>query len=343
MSPDRDDSPLLGRDEESAQLQAACAAARKGRGSLVLIAGEAGVGKTALADDSLARGGLRRITGRSRAEAAISYGPVAAALRDRRAPVSPDSDTGPLDRYLALLLPELGPPPPDADPEVLIEAIVGAFVAYARAEPAVLLLEDLQWADNATLELLPRVAERIDREPLLVVGTYRSDEIGRGHPLRRLRAELRRARALNEIVLNPLAADDVAALLARVLNGPPAPALLQMVRERTQGVPLYVEELAGALVAGSRLVRDDDGFDLIPGEDMPLPDSVRDAVLLRLDVLSAPARSLLEIAAVVGTEFPLDLIAGLADDESGTEELLEHGLIREESPGAAAFRHALVR
>jgi DNA-binding CsgD family transcriptional regulator len=343
MSSRRDGRSLLGRDEESARLRDACAAARAGRGAIVLIAGEAGVGKTALAEDVLARSDLRRVTGRARAEAATSYGPVAAALRDRRRPVSAEADAGPLDRYLALLLPELGPAPPDADPETLIEAIVGAFVSYAKAEPAALLLEDLQWADNATLELLPRLVERIERKPLLIVGTYRSDEIGRGHPIRRLRAELRRARALHEIVLEPLAAGDVAALLARVLHGPPAPALAEVVRERTQGVPLYVEELAAALVAGSRLIRGDDGFDLVPGEDVPLPDSVRDAVLLRLDVLSAPARSLLEIAAVVGTEFSLDLITGLAGDESGTEELLEHGLIREEAPGTATFRHALVR
>src|SRR5581483_4542463 len=121
------------------------------------------------------------------------------------------ADCGPLAPYLALLLPELGSPPPQSDPAALVEAICRAFVAIARAAPAVLVLDDLQWADNATLELLPILAGALAQERLLIVGTYRNDEIGRGHPLRRLRNDLRRARLLREMAVEPLDQADTSA------------------------------------------------------------------------------------------------------------------------------------
>jgi ATP/maltotriose-dependent transcriptional regulator MalT len=337
------DGELIGRQREQAELDQALAAAHH-VGGIVLLAGEAGVGKTRLLETCLGRSGLLALTGQTNEIATPPYGPIAAALRAfLRARPAGLAGCGPLAPYLALLLPELGPPPSHTDSAVLVEAICQAFAAIARTAPAVLVLDDLQWADNATLELVPALAGALAQQRLLVVGTYRSDEIGRGHPLRRLRNDLRRARLLREIVVGPLDRLGTAALAARILGQPPGPALADALYERTEGVPLFVEELAGALALRGRLRSSEAGIELAPGADLPIPDTLRDAVLLRLDGLPDPALRLLHLAVVAGREFDLGLVAELAGSTDGFEALLERGLLVENEPGQGAFRHALTR
>lgn len=192
--------------------------------------------------------------------------------------------------YLALLLPELGPAPPHTDPAVLVEALCQAFVAIARTMPAVLVLDDLHWADNATLELVPILASALAQERLLIVGTYRNDEIGRGHPLRRLGNELRRARVLREIVVAPLDQAATTALATHIFGQQPGPHLATTLYERTEDVPLFVTELASTLALQGQLRQSEAGIELAPGADLPIPDTLRDAVLLRLDGLPEPAQ-----------------------------------------------------
>ena len=223
----------------------------------------------------------------------------------------------PLAPYLALLLPELGPALPAANAGVLGEAICQALAAIARQTPAALILDDLQWADNATLELLPMLASALAGTLLVVVGIYRSDEVGRRHPLRKLRNELRRANLLREIAVNPLDAAETAALAAQVLGERPGPALASQLYDRTDGIPLYVKELAEALALGGRLRPGPDGLELSPGTDLPIPDTLRDAVLLRLDSLPEAALRLLQLAAVAGSEFDLALVVDLAGGPPG--------------------------
>lgn len=338
------DDDLIGQLGEAAELGAALAQAHQGAGGIVLLAGAAGVGKTHLLDACLARAGLLALRGQAGEIATPPYGPVAAALRAYlRACPGGLAAAGPLAPFLALLLPELGPPPKQADPAALSEALCQAFATIARATPAALVLEDLQWADNATLELLPALASALAHERLLLVGSYRNDEIGRGHPLRRLRNELRRARLLREIVLEPLSQADTFALAARILGQPPGRTLADTLYQRTEGVPLFVRELAGALALRGRLRAGRDGLELAPGAELPIPDTLRDAVLLRLDGLPDPALRLLQMAAVAGREFDLALVAELAGGADGFEALVEHGLLIEAEHGRAAFRHALTR
>lgn len=338
------DRDLIGRGREQAELDRALAAAHHGAGGIVLLSGEAGVGKTSLLAACLGRGGLLALQGQTSEIGTPPYGPVVAALRAylRQHPGGL-SGAGPLVSHLAMLLPELGPPPAGTDPATLVEAICRAFAFVARAAPAVLVLDDLQWADNATLELLPALASALARERLLIVGTYRSDEIPRGHPLRRLRNDLRRGRMLREIAVEPLDRASAAALAARILGQPPGPALAAALYERTEGVPLFVEELAGALALSGRLRPTDAGIELAPGAHLPIPDTLRDAVLLRLDGLPDPALRLLHLAAVVGRAFDMALVVELAGGADGFEALLERGLLVEAEPGQAAFRHALTR
>src|SRR5262249_14766972 len=156
---------------------------------------------------------------------------------------------------------------------------------------------------------------------MLIVGIYRNDEIGRGHPLRRLRNDLRRARLLREIIVAPLDQADTTALAARVLGQAPGPALAATLYERTEGMPLFVKELAGALALGGCLRRSEDGIELAPGADLPIPDTLRDAVLLRLDGLPDLALRLLHLAAVAGREFDLALVTELAGSADGFDAL----------------------
>jgi ATP/maltotriose-dependent transcriptional regulator MalT len=340
----RDDDDLIGRVDEQAALDQALAATRQGTGGIVLLAGEAGVGKTRLLEAGLARSGLLALRGQTNEIATPPYGPIAAALRAYLR-IRPGGlvACGPLTPYLALLLSELGPPPPQTDPAVLVEAICQAFATIARTRPTVLVLDDLQWADNATLELVPVLASTLAHDPLMIVGTYRNDEIRRGHPLRRLRNDLRRARLLREIVVEPLDRADTIALATRIFGQAPGPALATTLYERTEGVPLFVKELAGALALRGGLRRGAEGIELAPGADLPIPDTLRDAVLLRLDGLPDPALRLLHLAVVAGETFDLAQVAELAGSTDGFDALLERGLLVESEPGRGAFRHALTR
>lgn len=336
------DLELVGREAERAALEQHLDTLGRGVGGALLVAGEAGVGKTHLIEACLARSGLSVLRGQSNELVTRPYGPIAAALRAHlRTRPAGQADHGPLGPHLALLLPEVGPPPQRSDPEALAEAIYQSFASIARAAPLVLLLDDLQWADNATLELVPRLTSALAGERLLILGVYRSDEIGRGHPLRRLRHELRRARALQELVVPPLDQAGTAALAARLLGRRPAPALAATLHELTEGLPLFITELAGALEGHTGQC--EDGIELAPGADLPLPETLRDAVLLRLAGLPEPALRLLRFAAVAGREFDLSLVLDLAGGADGYELLLERGLLIEPEPGRGAFRHALAR
>jgi predicted ATPase len=334
---------LLGRDGELEQLGRVLAAAGAGRGGLLLLAGEAGAGKTALAEAAIGASGMAAVRGIAAQGGGAPYGPLAGALRDRlRRDAHAFDGLGRLRPHLGVLLPELGPAPGPPDRETLVEAILRAVEMIGRAEAAVVLLDDLQWADAATLELLPSLAARAGEWPLLVAGVYRSDEIPRGHPMRRLRTELRRAGRLSELVVGPLDAAATGALAAEVLGGQPGPVLRAALFDRTLGVPFFVEELAAALKAGSLLVRGRRGVELEPSARVPVPETVRDAVRLRADALSGTARRALEAAAVAGTRFEFGLLSALGE-EAGLGEVLEQGMLAEAEPGVGLFRHDLVR
>ena len=207
------DGALIGRDVERAQLEAALARAEAGEGALVLLRGEAGIGKTRLVSEVV---GDKRLLRGAATPGGAPFSPVVAALRAfLRAEPDGLSHCGPLRSHLALLLPELGPTQPTDDRATLFEAIRCALVSVAARGPAVILLDDVQWSDAATLELLAALAPGLSELSLLVVAAYRSDDLPQGHPLRRLRHDLRRDRVLHELSLAPLDADESALLVAQ--------------------------------------------------------------------------------------------------------------------------------
>ena len=250
---------LIERETEQARLDDVLQEARAGRGALVLVTGEAGVGKTRFAESVADAAGVRLLRGAA-GPGAPPYGPVTAALRAfLRATPGGLAGCGPLRAHLALLLPELGAPIAESDRPTLVEAIRCALAEVVADAPAMLLLDDLQWSDDATLELLAALAGTLRDLPLLVVAAYRSDEVPRAHQLRRLRTDLRRNQQLLEITLEPLGEDGVGTLAAAVLGSPPSPRLTATLHDRTGGVPFFVEELAAALEASGRLHAGPDG------------------------------------------------------------------------------------
>jgi predicted ATPase/DNA-binding CsgD family transcriptional regulator len=334
---------LVGRERELEELARIFAAAEAGEGRLLLLPGDAGVGKTRLVEEAISASGAAALRGVATERGSAPYAPVAAVLRDfLRAEPDALSASGPLGSHLCALLPELGPRPESSDRETLFAAICGAFETIARRHPTAVFLDDLQWADAATLEMLPSLAAAVEDWPLVVLGAYRSEDISRGHPLRRLRTDLRRAGRLAELVVEPLDAAASTALAAQVLGAEPGITLGAALYDRTQGVPFFVEELATALKDSSLLVSTGAGLELEPNATVPIPETVRDAVRLHAEGVSEAGRSSLEAAAAVGPRVELELLVALGED-AGIGELLERSLLAEVEPGIAAFRHDLAR
>jgi DNA-binding NarL/FixJ family response regulator len=333
---------LVGRQRERAALGDAIATAAGGDGGILLVAGEGGVGKTALVESALAQDSGLVLRGAADQRALRPYAPVVAALRGYQRAV-PDglAGAGPLSEHLALILPELGSPPADTDQATLFEAVGNLLEQLARRQPTVVFLDDLQWVDGATAELLLQLDRTLEAAPVLVLGAYRSDEVSRGHLLRRVRSELRRRRRLQELVVEPLGPADTAQLAARVLGARLGNRLARALYDRTQGVPFFIEELAVALVTAGRLESTAGTVELGPEETLPLPDTIKDTVLLRAERLSPAGRHTLEIAAAAGLRFDLELVAALGGAD-GIDEAIQRGFLVEVDQ-QGAFRHALIR
>jgi DNA-binding NarL/FixJ family response regulator len=335
-------TPLVGRATELAQLAAAVERAQEGSGGIVLLCGEAGIGKSRLAEAAAAKAGTL-LKGAASEGSAVPYGPIVEALRSRlRADPQALAGCGPLLPHLALLLPELGEPAAEAERATIFEAVRCAVAHLAAEQPLTIVLDDLQWSDDTTLELLAALADPLREMPVLVIGAHRSDGLPRQHRLRWLRNELRRGGSLEELSLDPLDRDGVAALLGALLPEQPSPSLVGAVHDRTLGSPFFVEELVAALQLRGALRSGGRGLELAGEDDVPLPDTVREAVLVATSTLSDEARAAAEAAAVAGQQFDLGLAAELSS-AAGLAELIDHGLLEERSPGRATFRHALAR
>jgi DNA-binding CsgD family transcriptional regulator/tetratricopeptide (TPR) repeat protein len=307
---------VIGRDGELARIHAWLAgrAACNGPPAL-LVSGEAGVGKTAL---------LR----------AVQTGP-AVVLRASGSPWR-EIPFG----VIAQIVPNLGASDSGAlaDPD----AVRRGLLDIARGRPLVLLLDDLHWSDDATLGLLAPLIEALAVDPVAVLGAYRSDDLPRGHLLRPLRAGLRHRRHSVEVAVDPLHPNCVAELIAAVAARVPDQALVDAVMARTEGVPFFVEELTAALDLAGRLTPVDDRVSLAPGDVLPLPETVRDAILLRAAGLGQRARDALDVAAVIGITFSVATVTAVNGGD-WPDELDTSGLILAAGGDERRFRHALTQ
>jgi DNA-binding CsgD family transcriptional regulator len=338
-------SRFIGRARELAELEAALRDASGGRPSLAFIAGESGVGKTRLLKElerNALAAGARVITGEcvSLGEDELPYAPIVAALRSLTRDGDPVLDElGPVTRAgLASLLPELADPnaSPFADREDLaqgrvFEALLTLLDRLGRDEPVVLAVEDLHWADHSTRALLVFLARSLRAERVLVVASYRPDELHRRHPLRSLLAELERAPRSRRIELAPLTRDELAEQLADILGAPADPSLVERLHTRSEGNPFFTEELLAAGLDGR-------------GE---LPSTMRDALMVRIEALPPDAQELLRLLAVarrvdhalLADASPLDASA-LRD---ALREAVAGNVIVVDRDGRYGFRHALLR
>ncbi|MER7590206.1 AAA family ATPase [Micromonospora sp. NPDC127501] len=341
-------SVLVGRHRETVALRDALGRARAGEPTTVLVGGEAGVGKTRLLEEFAGwatDGAARVLVGQclELGEAGLPFAPFAAALRAVLRADGPEVFAG-YEAEFAPLLPELGRatatlttpravPLSDAPRGYLFDLVAELFQRLADARPLVLIIEDLHWADRSTRDLIGFLVRAARPGRLLLVCTYRTDELQRGHPLRPFLAELDRARGVERVELARLDRDGTAAILADLLGAEPLARAVDDVHDRTQGNPFFIEELA---VAGD------------PIGCAALPETLRDLLLARVDRLPEPAQRVLRIAAAGGTRFAHDLLAEVAGlPETELEDALRAAvaaqLVVADRDGDYEFRHALVR
>jgi DNA-binding CsgD family transcriptional regulator/tetratricopeptide (TPR) repeat protein len=305
-----------------------------GKGGAVLISGEAGIGKSVLIDIVLAKTGIAGLRAAANPAGNIPLAPVAILLRAlwHDGIVAQHKKAEQL-RKLLLAESDMG-----ANRAALFADICDLFAAIAHSRPLALVFDDLHWADQATLDLLPQLADIARSAPLLIVAAYRSDEIPRGHPMRATREALRRGPLLEELFLEPLDRADGMRLIERLAGTNPPSELAAKILDRSGGVPLFVEALVGVL-------KQRGGFDgdILRAASLPLPETLRDAITARVDLLSETGRRAAEAAAVGGSELAFDLLAKVNNGDDGLEELLEFGLLIERDQGQAAFRTPLAR
>ncbi|HEY6103341.1 MAG TPA: protein kinase [bacterium] len=361
---------LIDREEELATLKAALDTMLSGRGQVVLMAGEPGIGKTRLADELLVYARLRgclALTGRCyEQEVSIPYLPFVEALREAVRALPDDrlrTTLGPNAPEVVKLVPELArriqqlEPSPPLEPSQerlrLFESVRAFLAGIAQAQPLVLMLDDLHWGDTATLELLRYLARSLRGDRVLLLGTYRDVEVDRAHPLSTALAEMNRERLYRRILIRGLTREHVAAMIQAVFQtrNPVSPEMRDLVFQETEGNPFFVEEVLKHLVETGAIYRTETGWERKPIEELDVPQSVREVIGRRLEQVSEPCRRALTVASVVGRRFTFDVeqqSAGTSEDElldaldeAGRAQLIrEHGTGRE---SAYEFAHALIR
>ncbi|WP_037369886.1 helix-turn-helix transcriptional regulator [Amycolatopsis orientalis] len=351
--------PLVARTQEMRRLRAAFARAERGEAGAVLIAGDAGVGKTrlltALGEHVAGCGGLV-LTGRciDVRDGGLPYLPFAEALAPLGSSADPAVSAAVRARSaLGMLLPQGDPrpaatgdhgqvsegeregvrrvrPEQDLGQLQLFDAVLGVLTEVGQAQPVVLLLEDLHWADSSTRNLLSFLLSRLRAQRLLVVGSYREEDVHRRHPLRGLLSELVRLNTVEQLTLAPFGPADARAFVAALAEEPLPPDVVADIAERSEGNPFFVEEL------------------LATGADCrDLPAGLAEVLLARLERFPAETRRVLRVISVANesvSHAALAQVAGLGDlelDEALREAVQHHILVIEN--GFYTFRHALLQ
>jgi DNA-binding CsgD family transcriptional regulator/Flp pilus assembly protein TadD len=332
------------------------------RGQCVLIAGEAGVGKSRLAAEATsyaAELGFAILHGACfPQDSASPYAPLIDLLRSRlTSGALPPAVVERFTHQLAPLLPDLMHPladlplPPALDPaqqQRRLFTALASCLTLSMTQPILLIVEDLHWCDESSLDFLLYLLRHPASQPLLLIGTFRGDEVG--PRLSHWLAQLERERLAQELQLAPLNRDEVAAMIRAIfaLPRPVRPETLDAIYRLTEGNPFFVEELLKSLIAAGDIFYTNGGWDRKPMEALRIPRSLNDAVAQRVVQLSGDARRVLTLGAVIGRRFDFALLQRLAHlDESELlrliKELIAAQLVVEESAERFAFRHALTR
>src|SRR5215203_2449052 len=332
------DNPLVGRDFEWAALLEAYGSIGEG-GHVVVVEGEAGIGKTRLVEDFVAHvreAGATAVVARCYSgEKSLAYGPLveglsAALVREGRDRLKdlPDASR----QEAARLLPELSspdsPPAPPLDTPGARSRFFGEVVRVLLAildgpPPGVLFIDDLHWADDASLGLLNYLIRRLEDKPLFVLLTWRTEDVPEGHRLRELLAGARRSGTATVLSLERLSPESVEELVGNAV--PDAVMLGPRLSDETEGLPLFLAEYLAAVEKGELDLGDD---------TWSLPGGVQDLLRTRLGTVDEASGQILATAAVVGRSFDFDTVrtaSGRGEEETldALEELISRGLIRE--------------
>ena len=338
-------SPLfIGRSSELSTLSQALKRAGSGQPQALLIGGEAGVGKTRLLEEfqcTVGAGGTVVVGGCLEVGAeGLPYAPFATMLRrlHRELGAELESAAEGYENSLARLLPDFGEAEPEAHDEFararLFEHTALLFERLAAERTLVLAIEDLHWSDRSTRELLAYLIRTLNQARVVIIGTYRSDDLHRRHPVRPYLAELERLRTVQRLELPRLAQREVARQLAGIMRPSiPDRELVGRIYERSEGNPFFVEELAASYQQGAR----------------GLTESLRDLLLVRIEALPEDTQGILRVLAVGGSAVEHGLLAAVLDLPE--EELTDHlraavgaNIIQPSSDcDGYRFRHALVR
>ena len=363
---------VVARETEAASLNDAYKRAAAGEGrAVVLVSGDAGVGKTTLVAESARRAskeGACVLLGRCQEDVSASYAPFAEALQHYVAHAPEHVLRAHVEVHggdLTSMVPALGqrlgavPAPTRTDPDteryLLYGAVAGLLMAASRLQPTVLVLDDLQWSDRQSLRLLRHVVATVDSARLLVIGTFRDSELSPSNPLRDLLGALQREPSISRIELKGFDDAGVLAFMEAAAGQhleEAATDLAHALRLETEGNPFFVGEVLRSLMETGAIYQDDRGRWTAAGEmsEMVLPNSVREVITSRVGRLGAPAGRVLSMAAVIGRDFDFDLLAAVTD--LSQEELLDlleaatnAALVREvpDAPGRYSFSHALTQ
>jgi hypothetical protein len=348
---------FVGRRAQLERLAAAAEDALAGRGRLVLLAGEPGIGKTRLAEEAAGyavRRGAAVLWGRcSEGEGAPPYWPWVQVVRAHLQSLDEEAARAQLGAGAAEVarivravrehVPDVGEPE-DTGPEDarfrFMESTAALLRRAAAEQPLVLVLDDLHWADQASLILLDFLAHELAAAPVCIVATYRDARLPRGHPFAEFLGEARRAESVQ---LRGLSDEEVARYVEATAGAAPGPRLAGAIHRHTEGNPFYVAELVRLLHSEGRL-----GDDAEVAADVP--HTVRDVVRRRLHQRSDACDEVLAAASVLGRDFRVDVVRDVTGRpgpevlEALDEAVAAHFVLDErDDAGRARFAHALVR
>jgi class 3 adenylate cyclase len=355
---------LVGRQGELSELEDALLAANRGDGRFVLLAGEAGIGKTRLARELTRRArklGCVVLWGScSEAELSLPYLPFVEAIGNRlgdKDAAAAQAELGPLAAELAQLFPRLGEGPASADSDPaqaklrLFESVVALLEVWACDRCLLLALDDVHWADGSTRELLDYAARRLASSRVMLLAVYRSDELDRQHPLTRTAQVWRRSGLADIVSVGAMTPAQVAEMIAAALGAEDVSVeLAELIHARSEGNPFVLEEMLREALDRGQVFRGETGWERRPVDAFTLPETVREAVLLRLGRLDAEHVDVLRAAAILGRSFDYGLLVEVAEaDETAVLAALEAAVAQQLLDEAAdagdrySWRHALTQ
>jgi predicted ATPase len=335
---------IVGRDDVLEQLDRAVAEVAKGRGRTLFLSGQAGIGKTRLMWATARKADAANVRVDAGSVAPQDHAVPLASIREFATGIRQDPSWGTLSQDLLAIDGRH-----DGDglgARRLIVRAVADRILDAIDRPTLLIFQDLHWTDEMSLEVIGELARHVDGRPLLLICDYRGDELPADGIHREWRARLLSQRFAEEIKLRPFTADETGLATTLILGGElPAPReVVEAVHERTNGIPLHIEELIAVLGPEERT----DGKRI---RDASVPDTIGDAVIARVNRLAPETRTLIQAGAVIGRCFSPDVIAGMVDRpleeiEPSIQELVDAGILYPFDyidQGYYDFNHQLLR